>query len=62
MKYSELRSLSSEERDIQLLAEKENLRKLRFAHAVSPIENPVRIQKSRRRVAQLKTAQRAAEN
>ena len=62
MKYSELASLSLEERNTQLLDEEKNLQKLKFAHAVSPIENAARIKKSRRRIAQLKTAQKVTEN
>jgi len=62
MKYSELKSLSPEERNSKLVAEEENLRKLRFAHAISPIENPMRIRQSRRFIAKLKTAQKAAGN
>ncbi len=59
MKYKEIKSLSSEERRLKLVAEEVNLRKLRFAHAVSPIENPVRIKRSRRLIAQLKTVENA---
>ena len=62
MKYSELKSLSPEESNSKLVAEEENLRKLRFAHAISPIENPMRIRQSRRFIAKLKTAQKAAGN
>lgn len=58
-KYADIRALSPEARQAQLIAEQENLRKLRFAHAISPIENPTRIRSSRRLIAQLKTAQRA---
>lgn len=59
MKYKEIKSLSSEERRLKLVTEEVNLRKLRFAHAVSPIENPVRIKRSRRLIAQLKTVENA---
>jgi large subunit ribosomal protein L29 len=59
MKYKEIKSLSSEERRSKLVTEEVNLRKLRFAHAVSPIENPVRIKRSRRLIAQLKTVENA---
>jgi large subunit ribosomal protein L29 len=62
MKYKEIRSLSSEERYSKLLAEEENLRKLRFAHAISPIEDPMRIKCSKRLIAQLKTAESAQRN
>lgn len=59
MTYKEIKSLSSEERRSKLVTEEVNLRKLRFAHAVSPIENPVRIKRSRRFIAQLKTVENA---
>lgn len=59
MKYKELPSLSPEERQAKLTAEKDNLKKLRFAHAISPIEHPMRIQQSRQLIARLKTAENA---
>ncbi len=59
MSYSEIKSLSSEERQANLVAEKALLQKLRFAHALSPIENPMRIQQSRKYIARIKTAQNA---
>lgn len=62
MKYKEIRSLSLEERNVKLTAEEENLKKLRFAHAISPIENPMRIKHSRKLIAKLKTARKAIEN
>lgn len=57
MKYAEISSLSVEERKEKIEVEKENLRRLRFAHAISPIENPMKIRNSRRLIARLKTAQ-----
>ncbi|MCU0318040.1 MAG: 50S ribosomal protein L29 [Amoebophilaceae bacterium] len=59
MKYREIKFLSPEERRSKLVIEEGNLRKLRFAHAISPIENPMRIKYSRRLIAQLKTAENA---
>jgi large subunit ribosomal protein L29 len=56
MKNSEIRSLSESEIVERLAAEQTNLTKLRFAHAISPIENPNKIKESRRLVARLKTA------
>ncbi|TVP45905.1 MAG: 50S ribosomal protein L29 [Mongoliibacter sp.] len=56
MKNSEIRSLSESEIVERLAAEKENLTKLRFAHAISPIENPNKIKEVKRNVARLKTA------
>lgn len=57
MKYAEISSLSVEERKEKIEVEQENLRRLRFAHAISPIENPMKIRNSRRLIARLKTAQ-----
>lgn len=59
MKYQEIKSLSPEEHKTKLIAEIERLRKLRFAHAISPIENPMHIRQSRKLIAKLKTAQNA---
>ncbi|MFM2428644.1 MAG: hypothetical protein RL012_528 [Bacteroidota bacterium] len=59
MKYKEVKSLAIEERNTKLAAEEENLKKLRFAHAISPIENPMRIKHSRKLIARLKTAANA---
>lgn len=61
MKQSEIKSLSEDELRERVEAETTNLAKLKFAHAVSPIENPVRIRHARRLVARLKTALRAKE-
>ncbi|MEM7055347.1 MAG: 50S ribosomal protein L29 [Bacteroidota bacterium] len=56
MKYQEIKTLPTEELSARIVAEVENLRKLRFAHAISPIENPMRIKHSRKLIARLKTA------
>ncbi len=61
MKYSEINGLSESEIKEKLKSEKEILLKLKFAHAVSPIENPTRITASRKLVARLNTALRAKE-
>lgn len=39
----------------KLKEEKELLQKLKFAHALSPIENPMRIRVARKYIAQLST-------
>ena len=61
MKNSEITQLSKEELIEKVNSEAENLRKLRFAHAISPIENPIKIQESRRTIARLKTRLRTLE-
>ncbi|MEN8247497.1 MAG: 50S ribosomal protein L29 [Bacteroidota bacterium] len=56
MKNSEIRALSIEEITQKLLAEKEALQKLKFAHAISPIENPMKIRETKKLIARLETA------
>lgn len=55
MKYSELKDLSNEEIVARVQEEKATLTKLKFAHAVSAIENPTRINKARKDIARLNT-------
>jgi len=54
-KHSEIKSLSIDELKERIEAERDNLQKLKFAHAISPIENPMKIRETRRLVARLKT-------
>ncbi|WP_184549042.1 50S ribosomal protein L29 [Mucilaginibacter sp. FT3.2] len=55
MKNSEILELSTEELNAKLSEERSTLTKLKFAHAVSAIENPTRITKVRKGIAQLNT-------
>ena len=55
MKNSEIKALIVEELIEKVSAEKETLRKLKFAHSVSPIENPMQIRVQRRLIGRLKT-------
>ncbi|MEY5068623.1 MAG: ribosomal protein [Bacteroidota bacterium] len=55
MKNSEILELSTEEIVDRITEEKSNLTKLKFAHAVSAIENPSRINKVRKDIARLNT-------
>lgn len=55
MKSTELKGLSVEDIKQRIVAEKENLHKLKFAHAISPIENPMKISRTRKLIAQLST-------
>jgi large subunit ribosomal protein L29 len=55
MKSSELRSLTLDELNRKLTAEKEGLVKFHFAHAISPIENPMKIKEIRKLIARIKT-------
>jgi large subunit ribosomal protein L29 len=55
MKNSEIQGLTTEEVVVRINEEKANLTKLKFAHTVSAIENPLRITKVRKDVARLNT-------
>lgn len=55
MKNSEIKAMTLEELSNKIAVEQENYSKLKFAHAVTPIENPMKIRESRRLVARLKT-------
>jgi large subunit ribosomal protein L29 len=57
MKYAEISNLDAGQLKERLEAEQETLRKLKFAHAISTIENPMKIRYARRIIARLKTAQ-----
>ncbi|MFP5040232.1 50S ribosomal protein L29 [Parasediminibacterium sp. JCM 36343] len=51
----EVRSLSDGDLSARIQEDTLRLKKLEFAHAISPIENPVSIRGLRRDVARLKT-------
>jgi large subunit ribosomal protein L29 len=55
MKNTEIKGLTLAELNEKVLTERENLRKLKFAHQISSVENPMRIKESRRLIARLKT-------
>ena len=55
MKNSEILELTTEELNARIAEERSNLTKLKFAHAVSAIENPTRITKVRKDIARLNT-------
>ena len=57
MKYKEIKELSSNELTEKMIEEKALLMKLKFAHVISPIENPMKIRETRRTIARLKMAQ-----
>lgn len=61
MKNSEIIALTEAELKQKISSERENLQKLKFAHAVSPIENPNKIVETRKLIARLKTALRQKE-
>jgi large subunit ribosomal protein L29 len=55
MKNSEIKSLTAEELKEKISVEEESLQKMKFAHAISPIENPMKIRHARKFIARLKT-------
>ena len=59
MKNKEIKSLGEVELKEKLAIEKEALQRLKFGHAISPIENPSKINKARKLVARLNTELRA---
>ncbi len=61
MKNSEIQALSLEELQERIKTELSTGQSLRFAHAISPLENPLRIQQSRKLIARLKTELRKRE-
>ena len=61
MKNTEIKALSESELQERIKTEQDSLTKLKFSHAVSPIENPSRIKTARKLVARLKTELRAKE-
>ncbi|MBN7813859.1 50S ribosomal protein L29 [Algoriphagus pacificus] len=56
MKNTEIQALAANEIAERIVAEQGNLTKLKFAHTISPIENPNRIRETKRLIARLKTA------
>lgn len=61
MNNSEIKNLTAAELKDKIAAEKEALRKIQFAHKISSIENPMRINQNRKLIARLKTELRAKE-
>jgi large subunit ribosomal protein L29 len=50
-----IQALSVEDLQARITEDEIRLRKLEFAHAITPLENPMSIRKLRREVARLKT-------
>ena len=61
MKNSEIKGLNAVELKEKLISEQEGLRKMKFAHQVSAIENPMKIKETRRLISKLKTELTAKE-
>ena len=55
MKAAEIRELTVSEIEERIDAEKNNLLRMKLNHAVSPVENPTTIKKTRRDIARMMT-------
>ena len=62
MKYQEIKSLTTEEIVEKVREEKALYTKLKFNHAVSPIENPMKLRASRQLIARYLTELNARTN
>jgi large subunit ribosomal protein L29 len=62
MTSKEIKDLSQDQLKGQVAQERERLLRLKFAHAISPIENPLRIRASRKEIARLLTELSAKSN
>ena len=60
-KVAELRKLSADELKAKISEAENTLVKLKFSHAVAPIENPMLIRNTRRQIARMKTILTALE-
>jgi large subunit ribosomal protein L29 len=61
MKNAEIKGLTLAELNDKIGSEKETMRKMKFAHQVSAIENPMKIRETRKLIARLKTELTAKE-
>ncbi|WP_421752713.1 50S ribosomal protein L29 [Croceimicrobium sp.] len=59
MKASVIREMTTQEISDQVAEEKINYDKLRMAHHISPLENPVELKEKRKLIARLSTELRA---
>lgn len=55
MKTSEIKELSTKELKERIDSEREILVRLRLNHAVSPLDNPMKIRASRKNIARMNT-------
>ena len=55
MKTAEIREMSAQDLQEHIAAEKANLASMKVQHAVSPVENPSNIKKTRRDIARMLT-------
>ena len=62
MKKVDINKLSLADINNQLVSQRDLVYKLKFSHAISPIENPSNIRKAKKVVARLLTAARLKDN
>lgn len=55
MKYTDIKALTDKELNEKVSLEKSNLQKMKFAHAISPLENPSLVKEQRKLIARLST-------
>jgi len=55
MEYAELKKMTEKELHLNLRDERAQLQKLKFSHAVSPVENPQKLRASRKLIARYLT-------
>lgn len=61
LKKEDLNQLSNEDLNQRLHDDSERLTKLRFNHAVNPLDNPIQLRYIRREIARIKTEIRKRE-
>ncbi|NLB25163.1 MAG: 50S ribosomal protein L29 [Bacteroidales bacterium] len=61
MKISEIQEMTTKEIAEKIETEKETLIRLRMNHAVSPLDNPMKIKEAKKNIARLKTVYRQRE-
>ena len=61
MKSSEIKELTTKELEERIDTESTLLTRLKLNHAVSPLDNPLKITKARKNIARLKTELRKRE-
>lgn len=55
MKAADIKELTEKEIVVKLKEEQDNLTRLNLNHAISPLENPTQLKKTRKVIARLKT-------
>jgi large subunit ribosomal protein L29 len=58
MKNTEIRELSDKDLALRIKEEKAQVTKIKFSHAVSPIDSPAKIREAKKLVARLLTEQK----